>query len=1007
MINIFVVILLIFIPLTIEDTVLDRYDYDAYGTRLASNDYFVVLAQNDLNRYSVIMTPFGAEYSCNYGYNYIDDFVMNVAAGRHQNSTQMSFVYLRTNSSTGANQILGLFTFPQIDNTNDSAGQCDKRLLNDQGEYDVKVWNNTLSEMSTLQMDLNGKYAYGFLSNGIFIFDIDNKYVQDITWEEILPSIYFEPHALDISETKDRIQIALVVGYYQSDINKVLPVLYLVQLNPPLDMVVITNYTFSTQNIQFIRANFAFTYQFNYVMSISIHDSTQQVLIGIPQSATAYLFSFNSTDLILIKTFNQPARSTSWIDNDGTQAALLLANVPTLPWAQSQVRLIDTTSGTVISAFPNNQQTFDQWADTLPIFIRLATTHDNELMVQATDGTVLLISSADAGYFSRSHDIYSQSYIPEVCPLGTYKSISGPTPCIVCPANTKSSNNELLPTIQCLPCLNDSFCPLGSVNDVNISSITSLSQAYAYLSSSSSTSFDDILIENIFSMQTTPIRCILISPFFWSLITLSISFIILIIMASFYYSPGKKKHFQRLEYIFRQTDLIGNGELWFGGLVSFAVMVLIIFSFWFGSVFLKLYPAETSDDAYFACDSSLRNAQFSSGLQLLTTIKSDDEKPIFDMLDAQNFTLEINFVQTGFTCNDVFAQTNFGSYAVSFSLTNCILQPDNATLTVSISMPYHLMNIQLNLTVFWFGSVFLKLYPAETSDDAYFACDSSLRNAQFSSGLQLLTTIKSDDEQPIFDMLDSQNFTLEINFVQTGFTCNDVFAQTNFGSYAVFFSLTNCILQPDNATLTVSISMPYHLMNIQLNLTGQSYIGGVYICLMGDNSTSNDSLNTVQQLKFCQLFSTDNQTISQNTEISFILTKTINITDPLDYNSASVYSGIWIPTSTYALLSDFLAYNQQGDYIRYLGTQHTLTIIFSETQFYVVNEQQPIVRRNEMIFHGVLFTTTILGLFALGFLVLKLTLITALKWIINRIIQRPPCCRKKIIEEPTENQTIL
>ncbi|CAF3698824.1 unnamed protein product [Adineta steineri] len=886
MINIFVVILLIFIPLTIEDTVLDRYDYDAYGTRLASNDYFVVLAQNDLNRYSVIMTPFGAEYSCNYGYNYIDDFVMNVAAGRHQNSTQMSFVYLRTNSSTGANQILGLFTFPQIDNTNDSAGQCDKRLLNDQGEYDVKVWNNTLSEMSTLQMDLNGKYAYGFLSNGIFIFDIDNKYVQDITWEEILPSIYFEPHALDISETKDRIQIALVVGYYQSDINKVLPVLYLVQLNPPLDMVVITNYTFSTQNIQFIRANFAFTYQFNYVMSISIHDSTQQVLIGIPQSATAYLFSFNSTDLILIKTFNQPARSTSWIDNDGTQAALLLANVPTLPWAQSQVRLIDTTSGTVISAFPNNQQTFDQWADTLPIFIRLATTHDNELMVQATDGTVLLISSADAGYFSRSHDIYSQSYIPEVCPLGTYKSISGPTPCIVCPANTKSSNNELLPTIQCLPCLNDSFCPLGSVNDVNISSITSLSQAYAYLSSSSSTSFDDILIENIFSMQTTPIRCILISPFFWSLITLSISFIILIIMASFYYSPGKKKHFQRLEYIFRQTDLIGNGELWFGGLVSFAVMVLIIFSFWFGSVFLKLYPAETSDDAYFACDSSLRNAQFSSGLQLLTTIKSDDE-------------------------------------------------------------------------------------------------------------------------QPIFDMLDSQNFTLEINFVQTGFTCNDVFAQTNFGSYAVFFSLTNCILQPDNATLTVSISMTYHLMNIQLNLTGQSYIGGVYICLMGDNSTSNDSLYTVEQLKFCQLFSTDNQTISQDTEIYFILTKTINITDPLDYNSASVYSGIWIPTSTYALLSDFLAYNQQGDYIRYLGTQHTLTIIFSETQFYVVNEQQPIVRRNEMIFHGVLFTTTILGLFALGFLVLKLTLITALKWIINRIIQRPPCCRKKLIEEHTENQTIL
>ncbi|UJR07360.1 hypothetical protein I4U23_011646 [Adineta vaga] len=890
MINIFVVFLLTFIPLTLEVSVLDPYNYDAYGTRIASNDYFVVLAQNDLSRYSIIMAPFGTPFTCNYGYGSVDDFVMNVAVGRRQNSTQMSFVYLRTNSSTGTYQKLGVFTFSQMRNTEEPAAMCDKILGSNNGEYEVKVWNNTLSEMSTLQMNRAGTYAYGFLSNGIFIFDVENKSVQDISWEDILPSIYFEPHALDVSETSDGIPIALVAGYYQYDANKALPILYLIRLNPPSTMMVIKSYTLMTDDrVKFTRSNFAFTYQFNYAMSVSIHDSTQQVLVGVSQSSATYLFSFNSTNLQLIKTFNQPARSISWIDNEGIQAALLLANVPTLPWTQSRVLMINTSSTDIISAYPNNQQTFEQWTDLPPTFNRLATTFDNKLMVQASDGTVLLIHSADAGYFIKTNDIYSASFFPEICPAGTYKSITGPTPCQVCPTNTKSSptniTNSSMPTIMCAACLNDSFCPLGSVNDVNLSTIISSSQAYAYPTSPSSTSFDDILIENVFSIQTTPVRCILLSPFFWALITLFLGFIILIIMGIFYYSPTKKKHLKRLQYIFRQTDLIGNGELWFGGLVSFAIVVLVIFSFWFGSVFIKLYPIETSNDADFACDASLRNAQFSSGLQLLSTIKSDKEKPIFDLLEAQNFTLQINFVQTGFLCQDIRLQNNFGSYAVDF-------------------LP------------------------------------------------------------------------------------------------------TTCLLQSDNATLTVSIDMPYHLMDIQLNLTGEYYIGGVFICLTGANSTTNDSVYTVQELKFCQLFSTSEQTLGQTTKISFILTKVINRTDVLDYSGSGYYSGRWIPTTTYELLNDALAYKQQGNYLRYLATQQILKISFSETQFYVINEQQPIVRTNEMLFHGILFTTTIIGLFALAFVIIRLSLLPLMKWMMERKVHRLQFWRKKT-KEAIVNKTML
>jgi energy-coupling factor transporter transmembrane protein EcfT len=195
------------------------------------------------------------------------------------------------------------------------------------------------------------------------------------------------------------------------------------------------------------------------------------------------------------------------------------------------------------------------------------------------------------------------------------------------------------------------------VSDVNISSIQSISQAYAY-PTSSGTSFDDLLMQNTFSLTATPRRCLLISPFFWALITLCVAFVILIIMGVLYYSPSGMKYFHRLECIFRHSDLIGNGELWFGGLISLAILVLIIYCFWFGSVFLVEYPIETAGDAYFACDTSLRNTQLDSSLRLLATIKSNAEAPMFDILDKQNFTMTVNFVQAGYGCDGVTAQVN-------------------------------------------------------------------------------------------------------------------------------------------------------------------------------------------------------------------------------------------------------------------------------------------------------------------------------------------------------------
>lgn len=153
---------------------------------------------------------------------------------------------------------------------------------------------------------------------------------------------------------------------------------------------------------------------------------------------------------------------------------------------------------------------------------------------------------------------------------------------------------------------------------------------------------------------------------------------------------------------------------------------------------------------------------------------------------------------------------------------------------------------------------------------------------------------------------------------------------------------------------------------------GLYFIGGLYVCLTGPSSRANDSVYIVQEMNYCESFYTSNDTLGQSTHLYFALTKVINRTDLLDYSGSSNFSGIWVPTSTHGSLNDHVMYEQRGDFLRYLPTQQTITISFSETQFYVSNTQQPISRMGEVIFHNILFTTTILGIFALAFLVFKL-----------------------------------
>jgi hypothetical protein len=119
-----------------------------------------------------------------------------------------------------------------------------------------------------------------------------------------------------------------------------------------------------------------------------------------------------------------------------------------------------------------------------------------------------------------------------------------------------------------------------------------------------------------------------------------------------------KKKPQRtiLKKIFTRLDLIGEGEVWFGGLVSLAIIVLIAFTCKFSMSFFDLYPIEnTSSEKRVAvsCNPDLLNAKFTSNVQLLSVQKHDNEIQMIEILHQQNLTLMIDFVSTSFKCDNV------------------------------------------------------------------------------------------------------------------------------------------------------------------------------------------------------------------------------------------------------------------------------------------------------------------------------------------------------------------
>ena len=288
--------------------------------------------------------------------------------------------------------------------------------------------------------------------------------------------------------------------------------------------------------------------------------------------------------------------------------------------------------------------------------------------------------------------------------------------------------------LQCLPCSANTFCSLGSVDEPPHSALETTHQVLAYPTSPENTIFDDILIQNMFGIESG--RCLYISPLFWTLILAGLVVIMIIIMGILKTCVNRPRYLKirkQLKYIFKHADLINEGELWIGGLASFCVIILVSFAYAFSGRFLNQYPLESSSDSYFACDLSLRNAKFQTNIRSLSIPANELEEKMINLLNSQKLILNVDFVNTKMSCDLISLRALHGTSWATARWLNC--SNINSILSLSIGLDFQQISIRILMEdVQTIGALRVGLYGEKSETEHYNRKELNFYQAFFKDG---------------------------------------------------------------------------------------------------------------------------------------------------------------------------------------------------------------------------------------------------------------------------------
>ncbi|CAF3559292.1 unnamed protein product [Adineta steineri] len=657
-------------------------DYDLYGIKIAINDQFLVSIDNLFLVWYVEYFPKTDTSSCQLSYTLTTcDFVYSVIVPVSNN---ISFVYNCIDFQ--GNNVVGNFI-----GINRS---CDFELNNEQ-----IVFNYTTQDNFVVAFNGDGTGVYGIADDFVLFYELYPT-IELFVWPNTLD---ISPRAMDIGANQN---YAVIVGYCQSSPTIAVECGFVIRLNSSLsypisinefDISNVVQYPWSDpRSIRLITQSRTYTAQL--VMSVSICWQTQHVLIGIQSLNTVFLYSLNDTHNPISTRQNGVGlmgygKSVAWLDENGNKA-VILANIysySTYQWISSSVHIYDiqsdgfSDSTQPILVHPNSQQPLQQEMD--PSFIRIFCSSIGHLglLDRLGNGIGILIASPN-NYSNTNTSLYVTSAAP--CYRGTSRNYSGIELCYP----DSSLNN----------CSKDLFCPYGAVGEVSYSTFQSIEQNPEYPDSPENTVFDDLLIQNMFIFSPKSIHCLLVSPITWVIFVTILGFSVAISMAlSECYCPHHHFIRDRAKKVFRKMDLIGQGEMWIGGLMSAAIIVLIVSAYFFSNGYLHQYPIEyVTNNSTFACDITLRNAKFTTTTQKRWDPRrsTKDSQHMFDLLNSQQFTLNIDLIQTAFTCEDnMYVQRVNGNTVTIIPITKCQPNYNETTLSLAISLPVHEITAQLVL----------------------------------------------------------------------------------------------------------------------------------------------------------------------------------------------------------------------------------------------------------------------------------------------------------------------
>ncbi len=829
----------------------DLNDFDAYGIKVAANDVLTVLVQPSSQTFIVQFAPYNYSSSalvCAFGNPNI--YVYSVAIGQQQTTKQ--FVY--NGEDSNGNVYVGLAIYQ---------GSPPSCMFN---WIPLQQVARTHQEFYVIDVDSTGSVAYGMFQGFFFTYQLTAPYTYNLS--NFTADTSFMPHAMNVQGSS-----VVVAGYTNKSL--ITPQLFrpIVYLNDLFGHNIASwYYTAVINSWQADLTNMgANLYAALFDMSVDISETGGLVLIGIQSVNTVFVFSIdnvnNPTSLTMLNSFTNGntavgfGKAVAFLDSAGMTAAIL-SNTYTIlnyQWVSSQVQIYSnlSTSTSLISVWPNSQQTLG--ATTFnPSLLNIIST-PTSLVVLDISGNVYIILPSGPGLYSQTNvggGLNPSFSSPTSCMSGMYKNVASIIPCSLCPAGTKNPGGY---GTLCEACTVNSFCPLGSSGEVSQSVLDTVSQASTYPISPDSTIFDEILIENMFSIGSTT-HCLLVSPAFWALMGIAFAALVLNMMIVLNFMLGTSKFLRVMKVAFRHADLVREGEMWIGGMVSIAIVIFVSFAIYFSASFYGQYPIETASDSMFACDVTIRNAQFSTDMQSLGTPPAAEEQPIFDMMNNQTFILNIRFVNTLFTC---------------------------ASVTV---------------------------YNMHTT---------------------IPTTI-------------------------TPASCTSA-------------SSTNTIL-------SISIALASLNNNIMLTLNGVLPVGAIIIGMTASESQNGAYL--MRELNFSQPFYQNERMLAPDSTITLQLTKVINITEPIDSSQETEYNSLFIPT--FLVNMDQMLIDA-ADYAVQMITQTSVSLVISETPYYINNRQSPIAKSSEIIFHNILFLIVCLEMSGLVFLIFKLFVLPFIQFVAGKL----------------------